>query len=297
MRPVSEIQLSSPSKVNLFLEVLGKRDDGFHELETVMLRTSLCDLMSFAGVEAESVSLRLSHSSARAFGKTFPLDQSNLILRAAQALQEFANVRRGAEICIHKRIPAEAGLAGGSGNAATTLKGLNQLWQLGLSKPELHEIAATLGSDINFFVEDCRAAVCTGRGEIVRPVPLNAQLHLVAARPATGNSTPEVFRGLKNSHAPRSAGDIVHALCRGRIDLITRHIFNRLTAPAKALNDEMSQLLTSLSTIARSPAFMSGSGSTCFVPTFNARQSRRLKALVAAAKDQSLSFVSELYSQ
>ena len=287
--------LHSPSKINLFLEVLGKRPDGFHELETVMVRTNLCDTMHFAPCDNGKIELRLAEDTSEAVRAAFPLDESNLILKSANALKRIADIGGGAVITINKRIPMEAGLAGGSGNAATTLMGLNRLWKAGLSKEQLHEIAATLGSDINFFVEDCRAAVCTGRGETVRPIDMTGQLHFVAARPNSGNSTPEVFRNLSRGSDTRSADAVEAALCNGHLDQLSSRIFNRLTTSAMKLNPEMAEVLSNLGSSCGKTAFMSGSGSTCFACFNGAREAKRLAAQFAAANPD-LNFVSSLSS-
>lgn len=262
----SELTLASPAKINVFLEVLGKRDDGFHELETVMLRTSLADQMRFRRTRQSDIQLTLASGSDDHASRGFPLDDSNLIIQAARLLQQQTGCSQGAVIEIEKRIPAEAGLAGGSSNAATTLLALNQLWQLELSRSDLHVMAARLGSDLNFFVEDCRAAICRGRGEQVHPILMGPALHLVAARPPAGNSTPEIFRATKLPAvtAQRSVAAIQAALEICDHEHVQTQTFNRLTAAAIQVNPSMRELMSVMETRFRRPVFMSGSGSTCF---------------------------------
>ncbi|MEO2016182.1 MAG: 4-(cytidine 5'-diphospho)-2-C-methyl-D-erythritol kinase [Fuerstiella sp.] len=276
----SAIQLRSPAKINVFLEVHGARGDGFHELETVMLRTSLHDVLRFEATTSEEVTLRLADHSSPALAEVFPLDDSNLILRAASALRDHTQTRQGAAITVNKRIPAEAGLAGGSSNAATTLLGLNSLWGLNLPKQTLHDIAATLGSDINFFIEDCCAAVCCGRGERVAPIQPSGCFHFVAIRPTSGNSTPEVFRQLNipGSAERRDVCRTVAAVQSGSMGTLQDAAFNRLTQPAMKLNPQMSELMLAMRQITERSVFMSGSGSTCFVFARNAREAGRLRA-------------------
>ena len=188
------LTISSPAKLNVFLEVSGKRPDDYHELETVMLRTSLADQLTIRRTDSESLTLRFSDATPESMRVGIPLDGQNLILRAAEAVRKRVGSSSGAEFILHKRIPPESGLAGGSGNAAAALLGCRQLWKETLPDAELHEIAATLGSDINFLLSGHRAAVCRGRGEIVEPIALNRRLYFVAVRPRRGNSTAEVFR-------------------------------------------------------------------------------------------------------
>ena len=257
-----------------------KRDDGFHELETVMLRTSLHDVLRFEATTSEELTIQLADHSESAAAATFPLDDSNLILKAAYALRDHAHTRQGAAITVNKRIPAEAGLAGGSSNAATTLIGLNSLWGLNLPGQTLHDIAATLGSDINFFVEDCPAAVCTGRGERVVPIQSTGSFHFVAVQPACGNSTPEVFRRLSLPGVDERSNvcDTATALQSGSTDQLQNVSFNRLTQAARDLNPEMSKLMRAMNQTTNRTVFMSGSGSTCFVIARNHREAGRLKA-------------------
>ncbi|MEJ7595676.1 MAG: hypothetical protein WKF77_29550, partial [Planctomycetaceae bacterium] len=167
MRIASQLTLSSPAKLNIFLEVLAKRSDGFHELETVMLRTQFCDQLTFHPAPFSVLMLSLSDATPADMRSAIPLDESNLILRAARALQNATGTSFGAHMILHKRIPPESGLGGGSSNAATTLLGCRQLWNLNVSDDQLHAIAATLGSDINFLLSGASAAVCRGRGEII----------------------------------------------------------------------------------------------------------------------------------
>lgn len=253
----------SPAKLNLFLEVLGRRPDGFHELETVMVRTSFCDLIRIERSDVPTTTLDVIGSQH--LTNHVPLDESNLILKAAAAFRQATGLAQHWTIQLEKHIPMEAGLAGGSSNAATTLRALNDVSGQPLQEQQLHELAAGLGSDINFFVADCEAAVCTGRGEVVTPVQSHGQFHFVVARPASGNSTPAVFKQLQLPEQRQEVKDVVRALQTGSVSDLQSAVFNRLTIPARELNLEMSQLLHNMENASRRPAAMSGSGSTCFV--------------------------------
>ena len=262
------IVLSSPAKLNIFLEVLGKRPDGYHELETVMLRTQFCDQLTFAQTISSEITLSLSDATSADIRASMPLDESNLIVKAALALQvatrDSNREPKGARIILHKRVPPESGLGGGSSNAATALLGCRQLWNLDVSDAQLNSIAASLGSDINFLLSGATAAVCRGRGEIVQPIKLAKELFFVALRPRTGNSTPAVFRQTKIAAQPISSAELVHAVSQGTRN-ISPLIFNRLTDAASQLNPEMQTLLNRIPQVIRRPAFMSGSGSTVYV--------------------------------
>ncbi len=259
-----QFTLDSPAKLNIFLEVLGKRSDGFHELETIMLRTQLCDQLTFQQAPSSAITLSLSDATPDGLCSGIPLDHTNLILRAACALQKISGTSTGARIILNKRIPPESGLGGGSSNAATALTGCRQLWNIDIPDTELHSIAASLGSDINFLLSGATAAVCRGRGEIIEPIELRKRLYFVAIRPRQGNSTAAVFRLTQIPATPHRSTEVTDCVTQGTGNL-SALIFNRLTAAATQLNPAMAGLLKRIPQIARRPGFMSGSGSTVCV--------------------------------
>lgn len=273
--------LSSAAKINVFLEVSGKRPDGFHELETVMLRTDFCDLLHFNLTASPEVELVLTANSV-ANDEQFPLDDSNLIIKAANALKHATGCSLGGSISVDKLIPAQAGLAGGSSNAATALVGLNRLWDLKLSKAQLHKIAAGLGSDLNFFIEDCEAAICRGRGELIEAIPVSGRFFFVAVHPGQGNSTPEVFSRLSAASTILTSDEVVSALQVGDSEKLSSSIFNRLTPAAQECNPAMNSLLESLAALTGKNAFMSGSGSTCFVVAKSSQEAVGIETLLQA---------------
>ncbi len=259
-----QFTLDSPAKLNIFLEVLGKRPDGFHELETVMLRTQFCDQLTFQPSQSSAITLSLSDSTPGNMHSRIPLDNTNLVLKAAYALQEAAGTSCGVHIILNKRIPPESGLGGGSSNAATALIGCRRLWNSDISDGNLHAIAASLGSDINFLLSGVSAAVCRGRGEIIEPIPLGRKLYFVAMRPHAGNSTPAVFGRTVIPATPRRSTAVTEFVMHGTGSL-NAAVFNRLTFAATQLNPAMAGLLKRISQVIGRPAFMSGSGSTVYV--------------------------------
>ena len=258
------ITLASPSKINLFLEVLGRRADGFHELDTVMLRTQFCDMLTAVPRVSGGLTLRFSDATPTTLSSGIPLDHRNLVLRAAAAFQARYKVTAGADFILHKQIPPESGLGGGSGNAAATLLACRQIWNIAAPDIELHDIAASLGSDINFLLANCRAAVCRGRGERIEPFPVAGSLFFLALRPSQGNSTPAVFRQTVLPTVCRTSEPLVEALQQGVTADIRRCSFNRLTEAAVVLNPAMAELMRRLEWILHQPVWMSGSGSTVF---------------------------------
>src|SRR5262249_2823120 len=208
------LRVWAPAKVNLFLEVLGKRADGYHEIATLMVAVSLYDTLEFKEESSPPVHLQCDRPDL----STGP---DNLIYRAAELLRQRTGCPRGARIRLRKRIPMAAGLAGGSSDAAATLCGLNALWQLGRSNAELAVLGAELGSDVPFFFAT-PAAWCTGRGEQVTPVKLGRPFHLVVASPGVGLATADVYRGLSVPPQPLAGGPICRALADGNVEAIGR---------------------------------------------------------------------------
>ena len=164
---MSGYTLTAPAKINLYLEILGDRPDGFHELVMVMQTIGLYDHIDVRPHRGGSIHLACQHPQV-------PLNESNIAYRAAQLMmRRFPKAHEkfgGVDITIEKNIPVAAGLAGGSGNGAAVLVGLNLLWQLGLTQPDLWELAAELGSDVPFCISG-GTAIATGRGEILDPLP------------------------------------------------------------------------------------------------------------------------------
>ena len=178
--------LATPAKLNLFLELLGRRSDGYHTIETLMLAVNLYDTLEYRRRDDGRLVVQCDTPE-------IPGGPENLVWRAAAALQAAAGGRLGADIRLSKRIPHQAGLGGGSSDAAATLFALNRLWNLNWPQEELQQIAATLGSDIGFFLS-APAAWCTGRGELVEPEHLGGRFDFVIVKPAMGLSTAEVYR-------------------------------------------------------------------------------------------------------
>ena len=253
----------SPAKVNLILNILGRRPDGFHELETVMHPVDLCDELRFerAGHEVE---LTCNDPS-------LAVDGTNLVVRAAQAFRSAADLGEGVRIHLEKRIPMAAGLGGGSGNAATTLLGLNELFGRPLPDTTLTELAAQLGSDVPFFLQP-RPALATGRGERVTSLDWFQALQGVwtlLIHPGFGIATPWAYQNLArfpaalNGTAGRAAR-LVEKLQHATLAEAAAGFYNSLEAPALdkypilALYQEFLREAGALATL------MSGSGSTTF---------------------------------
>lgn len=257
----------TPAKLNLFLDVLGKRPDGYHELETLMVSIGLFDTLRYESNESGRLELSLDAASpglTPAMRALLPLDERNLIHKAATLLRDHTGCRLGATIHLAKAIPLQAGLGGGSSDAAATLVGLNRLWNLGLTAEELHPLASQLGSDVNFFLDSVPLAVCRSRGEQITPEPLPRLLHFVVVKPPGGLSTREVFQALQTNRATRSSAALRHALQTGNLCQIGAQLHNSLEVPAGELSDEVAGVLAALDRVTSAGRMMTGSGSSCF---------------------------------
>jgi 4-diphosphocytidyl-2-C-methyl-D-erythritol kinase len=256
VRCADAVVVWAPAKVNLFLEVLAKRADGYHEINTLMVPVGLHDTLEFKEEASGDVRLHCDDPDL----STGP---DNLIRRAADLLRQRHGVGRGARIALAKRIPMAAGLAGGSSDAAATLAGLNRLWELGLADADLAALGAELGSDVPFFFANS-AAGCTGRGEHVTPVHLGRRLTFVLACPGVGLSTAEVYRNVTVPDTPAGGEAIRAAVAAGDPDAIGRCLHNRLQAPAERLCPEVARLRERLTGLNPAGLLMSGSGTSVF---------------------------------
>jgi len=188
---LEHLELLTPAKVNLTLEVKGRRDDGFHEIESLMVPVSVFDRLEISHREEAGISLTCDDPS-------LPVDEENLVFRAAKLFCDHLGLQPNLQIALSKQIPHGAGLGGGSSNAASTLLGLNALFATELTRPVLAAMAAELGSDIPFFIYQS-AAVIRGRGEKVEPQPFRHTLPLLLIKPPFGVPTPWAYSRWKDS--------------------------------------------------------------------------------------------------
>jgi len=252
------IEVEAPAKLNLFLEVREKRSDGYHEIETLAVEIGLSDLLSFQQSATGSVSLVCDDPSLSCAA-------DNLVIKAAERLREEVGCTAGASIALKKRIPVQAGLGGGSSDAAATLVGLNRLWSLGLSDSDLASLGAELGSDVPFFFGG-PAAICRGRGEIVTSVPFRTSFFVVLVSPGVGLSTADVYRSVRVPQQPHSVADCENAFRSGDLDRLAKSLFNRLQPVSESLVPDLKRVRDALLNLDPScnGSMMSGSGSAYF---------------------------------
>lgn len=273
--------VDTPAKLNLFLDVRGKRPDGYHELETLMVSIGLFDTLRFSPRSDGRVSLETQ--SLPAGTESLSSGPDNLIVRAALLLAEEAGCKAGVTMTLQKRIPLQSGMGGGSSDAAATLVGLNRFWRSGLSMDALHRLASRLGSDINFFLGSSPLAVCRGRGEQIEQTRLGTPLHFVLAKPASGLSTADVFRTWRASSSTQDPAQLLTSLRTGRVHAIGKQLHNALQTPAAELSSDVRDALQRLRRHPFLGTAMTGSGSTCFGLCASRAQARSIGGALRAA--------------
>jgi 4-diphosphocytidyl-2-C-methyl-D-erythritol kinase len=268
------LRLTAAAKVNLVLEILGKRVDGYHELATVMQTVDLVDRLVLE--DAEELALTTASTAV-------PGDGDNLALRAAMALRAAANVDRGVRIRLDKRIPVAAGLGGGSSDAAATLLGLNRLWGLRWPRARLAEVAVTLGMDVPFFLEG-GVALGTGRGEKLKAVG-GAPLALVLINPGTPLSTATVYGRVTPAmySSGEHAREMVEALRTRKTFRVAASLYNGLEAAALGATAGVTRMRAALLAAGALGAAMSGSGPTVFGVARSFEHARQIRTRLARA--------------
>ena len=298
-RRASEIEIAAPAKINLFFEVLNRRQDGFHEIETLMVPVGLYDTLVLTDDPSGQVTLQahwaagVSATDNRAAGglpsvdrfSDIPQGDENHAVRAVRLLAATAGVNRGAKMRLVKRIPAGAGLGGGSSDAAAALIAANLAWDLGWPVSKLATVAAQVGSDVPFFLTH-RPSVCTGRGEKIGPLAGTLRLWLVIVSPPDGLSTAAVYAACQPGKPPVSVDPIIRALRDGGLEAIGPKAHNRLMEPARRMSPWIDRVLDRL-TAQHCPAIgMSGSGTSCFAVCRSAEHARAVQSRLRCGKSE-----------
>ncbi|MCT8136364.1 4-(cytidine 5'-diphospho)-2-C-methyl-D-erythritol kinase [Anaerobacillus sp. CMMVII] len=252
-----KITIKAPAKINLSLDVLHKREDGFHEVEMIMTTVDLADRIELTLLEEDRIMIDVSEGFV-------PSDSRNLAYQAAQLLKDKFQVVKGVRIFIQKNIPVSAGLAGGSSDAAATLRGLNQLWSLGLSLDELAVLGAQIGSDVSFCVYG-GTALATGRGEKIQHISAPPPCWVILAKPPIGVSTAEVYRNLKITDLTHPNIESMVAAIEGHdYEGICHQLGNVLESVTFNLYPEVQRIKEQMIRFGADGVLMSGSGPTVF---------------------------------
>lgn len=254
---ILKVLMKAPAKINLSLDVLHKRPDGYHEVEMIMTTIDLADRIELTWLPNDTIKITSQN-------RFVPDDQRNLAYQAARLLKDRYQVKDGVQINIEKTIPVAAGLAGGSSDAAATLRGLNKLWKLGLSLDELANIGAEIGSDVSFCVYG-GTALATGRGEQIEHLPAPPSCWVILAKPLIGVSTADIYRRLQVeglTHPDTKA--MIDAIKGNDFDGVCKNVGNVLEEVTLNLYPEVAQIKDQMYRFGADAVLMSGSGPTVF---------------------------------
>lgn len=251
--------LKSPAKLNLYLRVVRKRPDGYHDLRTVFERISLWDDVLFYENTSGEIKIECDHPHV-------PCGPKNLVYKAALALQKRCGVSRGVTVRIIKRIPVAAGLGGGSSNAATALQGLNRLWSLNLKSADLAETGNTLGSDIAFFLDNCSWALGEGRGERITRLPISNKFWHILVVPKVKMYTAKVYGALKFPLTKKidNVTILTHSLQKKEFNKIKGLFLNDLEQSILMMTPELDIVRERIKALGVEGVSFSGSGPAVF---------------------------------
>ncbi|UHA75340.1 4-(cytidine 5'-diphospho)-2-C-methyl-D-erythritol kinase [Paenibacillus sp. 481] len=248
----------APAKINLLLDVLRKREDGFHEVEMVMTMVDLADRLEMEELSRDTIII----SSQAGY---IPLDEKNLAFQAAKLIKERYEVKQGVYIHLDKKIPVAAGLAGGSSDAAATLRGLNRLWQLNIAEEELQLLGAELGSDVPFCITG-GTAIARGRGEKLEHISNPPQCWVVLAKPPINVSTADVYGRLRANAIRQhpSLDAMLRSIQTQQFPDMCQALGNVLEEVTLPMHPEVQQLKEAMLKLGAEGVLMSGSGPTVF---------------------------------
>ncbi|ERI08776.1 4-(cytidine 5'-diphospho)-2-C-methyl-D-erythritol kinase [Aneurinibacillus aneurinilyticus] len=252
------LMVKAPAKINLTLDVLAKRPDGYHEIEMVMTTIDLADRLTIYPREEDKITLDCTVSY-------LPLDDRNHVYQAARLVKERFGIKSGVHIHIDKQIPIAAGLAGGSSDAAATIKGLNRLWDLGMNVEEMAELGSHVGSDVSFCVYG-GTALARGRGEKIEPLPSPPSCWVILAKPPIGVSTGEVYGALRIDEwkEERKSAEMIAAIQRSDFGGVCRALGNHLESVTLEMHPQVRQIKERMLRFGADGVLMSGSGPTVF---------------------------------
>ncbi|CAG7914894.1 MULTISPECIES: 4-(cytidine 5'-diphospho)-2-C-methyl-D-erythritol kinase [Mammaliicoccus] len=270
---------TAPAKINLTLDTLYKREDGYHEVEMIMTTIDLNDRLTFECRDDGEIIIDVEHNFV-------PSDHRNLAYKAAKLMQDRYNIKKGVKISLEKSIPISAGLAGGSSDAAATFRGLNELWGINESLETLSELASEIGSDISFCIYG-KTALCQGRGEKITHLPKPPSAWVVIAKPDIGVSTPEIYGALdlENKDEVQTQA-CLKAIENNDYASMCQSLGNSLEKVTMQLYPEVEKLKNTMSNTGVDAALMSGSGPTIYGFVQKERQAKQVyNALMGCCND------------
>lgn len=277
----NRILIASPAKLNLFLELHRRRDDGFHELETVMTQLGLFDFLLFDRTDNDAFELKVQ-TNRRLKHQIVPSDESNLVISTLRLMRDLAGCGSGAAIRLFKNIPVQAGMGGASGNAAAAILAANRMWGLRWPMRKLMSIASQIGSDVAFFLGDSLSR-CTGKGEKVHNLSTTCRFNIVVAQPSTGMSTGEIYSQCQVPEQPIRSRRILDSLKSGNPTSVGNAMFNRLECFAEKVSDDVAKMRNQFQKTSCLGHQLTGSGS-CYFGIYRNRRTMRAAARILASR-------------
>ena len=272
---MSSIELKSRAKINLSIDVLGKREDGYHLVEMIMQTIDLYDIIKIKEIEIDEININSNSSD-------IPLNENNIVYKAAKVLKDQFNIKKGVEIFIEKNIPVAAGMAGGSSNAAADLVGLNKLWKLNLSEVRLQEIGIKLGADVPFCISG-NAALAQGIGEELTYIKgLSKDTVILVSKPNLFVSTKEVYECIDSKDIDKRPNNkfLIECLKNEDTRQLAENMFNVLEGVTMDKHPVIQQIKDIMTNNRALGAMMSGSGPTVFGLYENREDAVKCKAIL-----------------
>jgi len=267
----------APAKLNLFLELHGTRPDGFHEIATFAMPIDFCDTLEYEPGEQSDPQLRICKAEHFDAAEIIPDGEANSVIKAIRFMQRRYGVKCGGQVTLHKRIPSQAGLGGGTSDAAAMLLLLDSAWNLNIPHDELALQSAELGSDVPLFIHS-KPVVCRGRGELTEPVDGVPPLHFVVIVPKFRLSTALVFKqhDLMEHSPPKLVEPVIEAARSGDLEKLATLLFNRLETAAFAICPELEDIRQTMERYHPLAVRMSGSGTAMFALCRNREEAENL---------------------
>lgn len=259
----------APAKINLSLDVLGKREDGFHDVEMVMTTIDLSDRLEFIGLEEDKIEVSIE-------SRYVPSDERNLAYKAAALFKKYYGIKKGVRILIEKSIPVSAGLGGGSTDAAAVLRGLNRLWNLDIPLSDLAKLGSQIGADVSFCVYG-KTAIARGYGEKIEHLNSPPPYWVILGKPDIGVSTWKIFSRIKVDELYHpNTNKVLEALEEGNFYKLCQYMGNSLEPITAGLHPEVSQIKKALLNMGAEGVIMSGSGPTVYGLVEHENRARRI---------------------
>jgi len=294
---MKSLKLKSPAKLNLFLQVLNLRPDGYHNLHTLFHRISLCDSLILKKSNNKDFQLITKHPELQDVS-------DNIIFRAHKLLRKNFKWKGGVKVILKKNVPLGGGLGGGSSNAAHFLLGMNQLFKLGISRPKMMKLGAKLGSDVPFFICGANQAIGVGRGDRIKICKIKKKLWFVLVCPHFGVPTKEAYTMLARQRKGKSLRKLTRIRCVGRIThslfkylrqkKIPKFLQNDLFKASCLIRPELRRICSFFEVIGIKP-LMSGSGSTIFSIHLSKREASCVAKKITRQKPEANVFICHTY--